>query len=216
MGCNTFRTPGSRGTVQVIISIAVLVWAVMLILQGVDLEFGFLRPYSVAVGATVIALNVYDKWLWKIPPLRHVPKRPPNLSGTWRGTLHSEYRDPKTGKVVPPIKAFMVVEQTASTISIRQLTSESRSRSLTASLEKNAGMWVASFTYINEPHLRYQSRSPMHLGAGVMNIHGSPPTSIDGQYWTSRDSKGELRFGRKSKKVYTRFEDAERDRQLSE
>jgi hypothetical protein len=40
----------SRGTIQVIITIAVFVWAVMLILQGVRLEFGFLRPYSVAVG----------------------------------------------------------------------------------------------------------------------------------------------------------------------
>lgn len=206
----------SRGTVQVIISIAVLVWAIMLILQGVDLDFGLLRPYSVAVGVTVIALNVYDKWLWRIPLLRHLPKRPPNLSGTWRGIIDSEYQDPKTGEVVPPIKAFMVVEQTASTISIRQLTSESRSHSLTASLEKNAGMWVASFTYMNEPQLRHQRRSPMHMGAVVLNIHGSPPTSIEGQYWTSRDSKGELRFDRKSKKVHTKFEEAERDRQLSD
>lgn len=206
----------SRGTIQVIISIAVLVWAIMLILQGVDLDFGLLRPYSVAVGVTVIALNAYDKWLWKIPLFRHIPKRPPDLSGTWRGTIESEYQNPETGQVVPPIKAFMVVEQTASTMSIRQLTSESRSHSLTASLEKSAGMWVASFTYINEPQLRYQRRSPMHMGAGVLNIHGSPPTSIEGQYWTSRDSKGELKFNRKSEKIYTNFEDAEKDQHLSD
>jgi hypothetical protein len=206
----------SRGTVQVIITIAVLVWAVMLILQGVDLEFGFLRPYSVAVGTAVVALNVYDKWLWKIPWLEHIPKRPPNLSGTWSGILYSEYVDPKTGEIVPPKKVFMAVEQTASSISIRQLTIESQSHSLTASLDKNAGLWVASYTYVNEPLLRHQKRSPMHLGAGVLNIHGSPPTSVDGQYWTSRDTKGEVRFSHRSKQLYTKFEDAEKDGDLSD
>ena len=206
----------SRGTVQVIITIAVFVWAVMLILQGVRLEFEFLRPYSVAVGTAVLALNAYDKWLWKIPWLRYVPKRPPNISGTWKGELHSEYIDPKTGEKWPTIQVFLVVEQTASSISIRQITSESGSQSLTASLEKNAGMWVVTYSYLNEPRLRHQERSPMHVGTGILNIHGSPPTSIDGQYWTTRDSKGEVEFSRHSKKIYTKFEDAQQDEKLAD
>ncbi|MDQ3387816.1 MAG: hypothetical protein M3475_09530, partial [Actinomycetota bacterium] len=116
---------------------------------------------------------------------------------------------------VPPKEVFIVDEQTASATSIRQLTSESQSHSLTASLDKNAELWVASYTYINEPQLRYQKRSPMHLGAGVLNIHGSPPTSIDGQYWTSRDSKGEVSFYCRSKNLHTKFEDAQKDPQFS-
>lgn len=205
----------SRGTIQVIITIAVLVWAVMLILQGVALEFRLLRPYSMAVGAAVVCLNVYDKWLWKTPLFQYIPQCPPNISGTWSGTLESNYKQPGTEETVPAIKVFMAVEQTASAVTIRQLTSESRSRSLTASVEKNAGMWVVSYTYINEPHLRHQDRSPIHLGAGVLNIHGSPPTSVDGQYWTSRDTKGEVRFDRRSDEIYSKFEDAERDTHLS-
>ena len=77
-------------------------------------------------------------------------------------------------------------------------------------------MWVATYSFLNEPKLRYRERSPIHMGTGILNIHGSPPTSIDGEYWTSRDSKGEVEFHCQSKKIHTKFEDAQQDEKLAD
>ena len=50
------RVMASRSQIQVAITVAVVVWAGMLAAQGVTLKTSYLRPYSVAVGAAVLAL----------------------------------------------------------------------------------------------------------------------------------------------------------------
>jgi hypothetical protein len=40
--------------------------------------------------------------------------------------------------------------------------------------------------------LSVRNRSAMHYGALQLSVAGSPPERIEGQYWTDRDTKGEL------------------------
>lgn len=56
----------NRVQVQVIIGVAVVVWAVMLLVQGVTLKTSYLQPYSFAVGVVILLLFTFDRWLWRI------------------------------------------------------------------------------------------------------------------------------------------------------
>jgi hypothetical protein len=143
-----------------------------------------------------------------------LPGRPPDISGTWKGVLTSDYIDPETKEKIPPIKVFMAIEQTSSDVLMRQISAESQSNSLSTDLSKSAGVWKLNFNYLNEPRTPFQGRSQIHMGSGVLYVHGNSPTSINGQYWTSRNSRGEIDFEKRSKIVHTRFEDAEKDEAL--
>jgi len=89
----------NRSMVQIVIGIAVVVWAALLLAQGVVLKSEYLRPYSVAVSAAVFILFAFDRWLWRLRPVSRLMKHP-LLHGTWRGHLVSNWTDPESGRGV--------------------------------------------------------------------------------------------------------------------
>jgi hypothetical protein len=202
----------SRSRVQVIIAIAVVVWGALLFAEGVDLTPQLLHPFSAVVGSVVLVLTVYEQWIWRLPWLRWLPGRPPRLYGTWAGTLTSTYGSIGSTTPVPPIQVFLTVTQSASALSMNLLTAESRSRSLTCALDESSpDSWVASSTYINTPQLLVQDRSRIHHGSMVLNLHGSPPHSLDGAYWTDRDTKGQIELSSWSPRKHNDFASAQAD-----
>lgn len=200
----------SRIQVQVILGLAVIAWAVMLFVEGVPLKAKYLGPYSVVVTVVVVGLILFDRWLWRIPPaprlLRH-----PVLSGTWRGTLRSNWVNPETNATLDPIVVYFAIRQTYSTISLRMMTRESSSVSLVAALEgRGDGVPRVTSTYENQPGVLIQDRSRIHHGALLLEVHGMPADRLDGWYWTDRDTKGEVVLELRNRKVFSSFEEAER------
>ena len=198
----------SRSHVQTIISLAVLVWAAILLAQGVTLKTTYLQPYSLAVSVVLLLLLAFERWLWRFPPVARALHRPV-LRGTWKGQLSSTWTDPSTGTRVEPVDVYLAVRQTYSTVSLRLMTKESISRSLAASLEAPTDdIPTLSSTYQNIPGLLIQDRSRIHHGALMLEVHGSPPRQLKGFYWTDRDTKGEFLFDSRSRKVHTSFDEA--------
>jgi hypothetical protein len=198
----------SRSQIQITIGIAVVVWAALLLVQGVTLKANYLRPYSLAVSAAVLALLIFDRWLWRLAPIQRLVKRP-LLHGTWRGELLSSWTDPKTGKGVDPIVTYVAFKQTYSGISMRLMTKESSSRSLVAALDNsNDQLPLLTSTYVNTPQLLIQGRSRIHHGAVMLDVHGNPPDRLTGTYWTDRDTKGQLNLSARTRALYTSFEEA--------
>ena len=99
----------------------------------------------------------------------------PDLRGTWRVELQSDWSDPETNVGVPLIVCYMGVSQTLSTLQMHLMTPESKSwfiaKSITPSLSK-VGYRVAG-VYTNEPkiHLR-GNRSEIHRGGLLLETHG--------------------------------------------
>jgi len=200
----------SRIRVQVILGLAVIAWAVMLFVEGVPLKAAYLGPYSVVVTVVVVGLILFDRWLWRIPPaprlLRH-----PVLSGTWKGTLRSNWVNPETNATIEPIVVYFAIRQTYSTVSLRMLTRESSSVSLVAALEgRGDGVPRVTSTYENQPGVLIQNRSRIHHGALLLEVHGMPADCLDGWYWTDRDTKGEVVLEQRNRKLFSSFEEAER------
>ena len=176
-----------------IILTAAVVWGVLLLLQGVPVSPSWFQPFSKVVGALMILLAAFDLWLWRLPFLQGWMVKRPNLSGTWRAEVRSEWVDPDTGQRKVPIAGFMVIRQTFSTLSLCQITAESRSELLGAEIVRGGdGTYQVFGVYRNEPRLSVRHRSEIHYGALELRVAGSPPERIEGHYWTDRDTAGEL------------------------
>src|SRR5262249_20094759 len=133
----------------------------------------------------------------------------PYLKGTWKGVLESSYVDPATQQKVAPIEVYLVVRQTFSAVHLRLITRESASESLANNIPKGEddGYTVAS-VYRNTPQLSARDRSAIHHGAIIIRVEGDPVTSLTGEYWTDRLTRGELRFLEKSNTLYFDFASA--------
>lgn len=194
--------------IRAVIFVAAAIWAVMLVLQGVDVGTSYFKPLSSVVGVTILLVGLYDRRLWRWPWLRRLQKQP-IVHGTWKGTVQTTWVDPATGATPAPIDIYMVVRQTASTVAFDMLTEESSSSTTSASLDAaESGAWVLSGSYLNRPKVLIQHRSRVHRGSAVLEVHSGPSTLMEGAYWTDRDTKGSLRFDDHDDATVTHYEHA--------
>jgi hypothetical protein len=196
----------SRAPLTIVVLLGAGVWALSLVGNGWIVPASFFAPVSIVVSALSVLFLVWDAWLWRLGPIHPWPVARPDLRGTWRGEI--------TRADEAPIVIFLVVEQSYWDIHLRTFTAESRSASVAASLARVEGQFLLASLYRNEPRLLVQDRSQdpsrPHYGATRLSVLGSPPTALDGAYWTDRETKGELRFERMSREIGGDFADAER------
>lgn len=200
----------SRLHLSAILLVASAIWGGLLLYQGVAVEGSWFHPFSGVVGGLVLVLAAFDIWAWRIPFLQgwFVPR--PNLRGTWRVELQSDWKDPKTEQVVSPIVAYLAVRQTFSTLSVRMLTAESASELVAVEINKAAdGTYRVAAVYRSEPKLSVRERSPIHYGAIVLDVQGDPVKDLAGYYWTDRNTRGELRTFARHKSIAGSFREAQ-------
>jgi len=174
-----------------------VVFVVLLWLSGEDVSTSWTR---FATGATVVVVvleGVYERWAWGW--LSGSLTGRPDLRGTWRGTLTTHWVDPKTGLGPGPKPCYIVIHQTASTERVTLLTDESKSTSSASEVVKSGSGWSLRYLYGNEPQIAVDHRSNAHNGAVVLTTDSEAKT-LEGHYWTDRNSRGELAFGERSKK----------------
>lgn len=200
----------SRLHLSTLLLIAAAIWGIMLVIEGVAVSGTWFHPFSTVVGVLVLLLAVFDIWAWRWRLLHgwFVPR--PDLRGTWRFELQSDWVDPKTGTVVGPIVAYLVVRQTFSSLSLRMLTAESTSELVAAQINKASdGSYSLAAVYRNEPKLAVRARSPIHYGALMLEVQGDPAKDLVGYYWTDRNSRGEVRSLARHSRVSGSFAEAQ-------
>lgn len=134
----------------------------------------------------------------------------PDLRGTWRVVLKSEWVDPKTGRSPEPITCYMAIRQTLTTLSMRLMTPESSSWLVAHRVMLSPdGLYQVAGVYTNKPqvHLR-GDRSEIHFGAILLDVHGDPPAELDGHYWTDRDTRGAMQLTDRRRETCSTFEEA--------
>ncbi len=189
----------SRLHLSTIVLIAAGLWAALLLLEGTKVPLTFFSPFNRVLAALLILLGVFDKWGWRLRILRPWFVNLPDLNGTWRGRLVSNWTDPQTGEVPPLTNASITVQQTFSSIHLRLETGESYSELLSGGLVRKAdGTYQVVGVYRNTPRLLRRDSSPMHHGGLLLDILGNPPSALEGEYWTDRGTRGELRFEEKA------------------
>lgn len=200
----------TRTHVSALVALSVLYWVLVLLVRGVPVGPEMLMPFGAVVGAVSVTLLVFDRWLWHWPIFRGWLINRPFLRGTWRAELISGWIDPTTGKATPPIHAFMVVRQTASTLSFRLITQESRSETVSAGVEPcKDGAFEITCAYRNKPKATYRHRSEVHYGAMLLEADTASPVRLEGEYWTDRKTTGTVSLTDRRKTICMTIEEAE-------
>ena len=197
----------TRFPLSVIVFITSLIFAFFLVIDGVTVEISWLGFLPPAVTILMLLLSAFDLFLWKIFPEWLI--RRPKIYGTWRGTIQSNWHDPDRGERVPPIECYTAIRQTFSQLIYRQMTIESSSSVINGSIFSNSdNVYQIGGIYRNEPTLLLRERSPIHYGGQLLAIVGEPATSLKGEYWTDRNTAGQLELTERKKKIFHDFQTA--------
>ena len=192
-----------------------LVWLLLLVVQGEQVGWTYLKPFGTVVGLLVLLAWLLDKKLWNQPWLHGWFVKRPDLQGTWRVELQSDGVDENTGKRMPLIVCYMGVVQSLSDLEMHLMTRESQSWSIAYSIKASRsgkGYRVAA-VYRNEPDIFLRGeRSEMHYGGVILETHGdqvSRPKVLSGEYWTDRKTKGQMKLESRMPKLFTNFDDVD-------
>ncbi|MCG8017750.1 MAG: hypothetical protein JAY97_16175 [Candidatus Thiodiazotropha sp. 'RUGA'] len=197
--------------------IAVLAWYVVLLAQGTAVTLNHLAPFSSVVAVLVVLSLIVEKYLWRKSWLQKWFVSRPDLRGTWKVVIQSDWVDPETNEIIAPIECYMGVKQSMSDLQMHLMTPESESWFIAHSIkpaESGHGYQVAA-VYTNKPSVDLRNnRSSMHLGALIFETHGENelvPDNLDGEYWTDRNTTGTIVLSEKNEQLYTRFSDAQKN-----
>jgi hypothetical protein len=193
------------------LGLTVVAWLLALWAQGAPLiGWEFLRPFGIVVGTITFVAVIFARWAWAWRVFQGWYVKRPDIRGTWKVILHSDWIDPATGRNIEPIVAFAAIRQSLTTLSLRLMTPESKSKLVAHSIEEDVdGIYRLAGVYRNEPSIGLQGRrSDIHHGALSLEIHGSPPECLEGHYWTDRKTRGELKATDRRDKVYDSYDAA--------
>lgn len=197
----------SRFPLTVLVAFAACVWALVLAGHGWLIPASFFTPLSFVIGALSLVLLAFDRVAWSWPGVRILAQRP-DLRGTWRGTLKSDWTK-EDGSHVEPIGVFLVVHQTFSEIHLRLLTPESHSTAIAATVHREPDeRFAVASVYRNEPKLEVRQRSPIHRGGLHLLVVGEDGDRLQGEYWTDRGTRGSIDLRRVSRRAALDYESA--------
>lgn len=172
-----------------IIWCAILLFAIRCVISGENLISNF-TVYGVwgyageSIAATILLMTIYEKWIWRFIPFENTPK----LYKHYDGIFISDYDGSER-------TASLIITQTLLTVKITLITGESRSKSVSASIDTILGEKQLTYCYINTPDAMVRNRSQMHYGTAMLCIEN--PLEICGQYFTDRKTTGDMKFKKK-------------------
>lgn len=205
----------TRLQITAALAVATIAWGTVLYLQGTPLSWEHLLPFTTVVGVLVGVSLAMEYFLWRCRWLQGWLFDRPDLRGTWKVTIYSEWiQNPETGEKGPPITAYAGITQTSSKLQIHLMTPESESCLLAHAVEATScgNRFNVSIVYANTPGVELRGlRSERHVGAATISTHGPKkykPNSMTAEYWTDRRSVGRMSFEDWHPTIYSRYQDA--------
>ena len=125
--------------IRVTVAVTFLIISIASWRQSGKADLGLLKLFSSAAFTCTLLFAAWDLWIWRIPWIQLIPGVPRNVRGTWKGILTSLWINPETGTNPSPKPAYLVVHQTASALTVKLLTDESKSISNLATISR---IWV--------------------------------------------------------------------------
>lgn len=182
-----------------ILGLAFIVYALIFILtQNLDsIDFHkAITHVSTTISINIILWMIFIAWAWKLKIFYPWLVPFPNLSGYWEGSIKSNWKQ----KELEPIPIEVSITQNFFNVQVRIKTKESRSYSIGASfdIDNERGFQQLFYTYLNTPKAGVRERSEIHYGSTILNFDGFKVTKMDGEYWTDRETTGEIALTKKN------------------
>lgn len=197
-----------RHTLATLIGGLAFAIALQLVPATVGVPVSWLRVLAWVAFASLVAWTIFDLWAWRWKPILRSWVERPDLHGTWRATIRSNWTDPTTGKTLDAIEAYMVVRQTWRSIRLQLMTAESTSEVLEAGiLQAGANHFRVAAIY------RSNSRKGAggeggHIGMLFLDVPGRRPKALSGHYTTDRKTEGEIELQARTRRLMDSFRHA--------
>ena len=143
---------------------------------------------TTTVTAVTIICTLFVTWAWKWKIFQGWLVPFPCLSGIWEGNIHTKYlSENKTIPITVTIKHHFF------NIQIKIRTNESSSISTCGSfdIDEDRGLKQLIYTYQNNPKATIRDKSEIHYGTARLEINDDAQ-SLEGEYWTSRKTTGDI------------------------
>lgn len=182
-----------------ILGLAFIVYAIIFTLtqdfDSIDFHKA-ITHVSTTISINIILWMLFIAWAWKWKIFYPWLVPFPNLSGSWDGRIKSNWKEEKLEAI--PIEVS--ITQNFFNIQVRIKTKESRSYSIGASfdIDNERGFQQLIYTYLNTPKAGVRERSEIHYGSTILNFDGFKVTKMDGEYWTDRETTGEITLTKKN------------------
>ena len=187
----------------------IVFWLILLSCKGIEpgISPKALQEVYAAIAYLLPTIGFFNKYLWRLIIFRKWLVLVPDINGTWKGSLQSDWINPKTEAPPRPIDAYMVIRQSLFSISCIQMTAESKSwsRSSAISMDSENQRKSLDFIYSNKPEVLLGNRSTDHEGACSLEIIDGNTRKLKGKYWTLRNTKGSMEFTFETKKARQEF-----------
>lgn len=146
-----------------------------------DTWYDYFGAAGEAISVSVILLIAYDKWLWQFNPFDFTPR----LNGSYTGKIIFNYNGQSRRKNIK-----VDITQTSLKVSVKITTNEITSNTITSDLIEENGEKVLYYTYITTPNSQYSEQNPMQHG--TCRLIQKEKNKLEGQYWTSRKTIGDI------------------------
>lgn len=133
------------------------------------------------ISVTVFLAFLYEKWLWKYNPLEKTPV----LSKEYTGTIKSSDEDMER-------EASLQIKQTLFSTQILFTTVESKSKSISSSIDNILGEQQLTYCFLNTPKAEVRHRSGIHYGTAMLCVDN--PKELRGYYFNDRKKIGDMHF----------------------
>ncbi len=200
-----------NNTIKIYVQVLTLltIWVILLLISKTYINIDIwsaVEKIPQVISIYIIIVIIFKKWVWKWNILQGWLVKIPNLEGTWKGELKSDWIDPSTNKNIPPVPIILVIKQTFSDIKCTLMTQESTSYSTAADINYIQGEDLyLTYNYTNRPKATIRDRSEIHDGASILKIIKNPKLCLEGEYWTSRKTRGDISLSFKSRKFVEKF-----------
>ena len=183
----------------VLILVTAATWIATAVIFGLPGTFGrAILPFLTAISVAGIFLRVYDRYLWRVGLFQRWVADLPDLQGVWKVTIKSVKITNDMEQQINPVLGYAQIDQTASSLSMRLFTEDSRSRTIAYSIGKEQNQFHLSIVYENKPRMEQRARDgTVHTGSAVYEFRGYRPNKITGEYWTEKPSSGEIELSDK-------------------
>lgn len=134
-----------------------------------------------AIGLTAFLMLLYERWFWRYNPCEKTPA----LKKSYTGILKSSYDGKER-------EASLEIKQTLLSVRVTLTSGESKSNSLSASIDEIHGEKQLTYCYLNTPKSEFRYRSEVHYGTAMLCVDN--PNKLTGQYYTDRKTIGDMEF----------------------
>ncbi len=192
-------------TISVILAVTIAFIYLWVLSIPVDTK-NVLKGMSFGLSTTTTFWLFYFYWGWKIYPFSFIFYRP-NLNGTWSGQLYSDWKDDH-GDTTPAKEFHIVIRQSFYRIHFTTFTDSfvGTSYAETFRLDKDEGLKNIAYLFIKDTS--QASNSSIHEGATELRLIESNPRILEGKYFSSQKTNGEIKVNFIAKNHVDSFQDA--------